>query len=370
MNVDGKGQSSLVVSPSSWSVNTVLLVIVFVVTSALVYHWGHKAASSVHAEPRYDMEAFRREQRRQTEAAHASAVAAAEEARIQWQRAEAERRDFVDRFLQDQETEALHAAQSQTLPSPHKQPAPAARVENPEWVELSGERDRLERRLAELLVDRTPAHPEVQGLTQELTEVRQVLSGVARWIGPEAGRGPLKLPLAEWEAPHAETNVAKPVDLERFAREHAEAREQLDRLSRKVEAARIRHEQAAAAERAAWADHVRGPEIDMTISPPAEVISADAGPGRLLSISLFAGLAMMVGVGMVATGAAMEPALDSATQVSTVTGVPVIAAVTIPGLKPLSGLGRHRAWLRLASCLGGAALIAGCVGLWYWAVTG
>lgn len=473
MNRYRKRRSRLVVSPSPWSVNTVLLVIVFIVTSGLVYYWGQVARRSgrsaanysataivLHAElphaaegslggdllawadwqirfreslhaaeshvappeavglPNADapidqpevtdwlqerlrvsleesgggevrvrlsytdtdrdqaselvravaqqyVETLRREWNRHTETVHAGAATAAEEARRRWELAEGEQQAFVEWFLQSQEQEVRQAAPAKTpLPLPVT-PAPTTRVENPDWSRLDQRRIRLERRRAELLAERTPAHPEVQALKHELAETHQALSGMARWLDPPpAQTQPESRPAESLPTPTPESGIAP----EQAGRKHADARREIDRLGREAALARSRYEQLARVERAAWADHLREPEVEVSFAPPVEV-APDPSLEHLLSTSLLAGMAMMVGVGMFAAGAGMEPTLVSAEQASALLDVPVVATVTLPGLKT-TGAGRHRGWLRISSCLGGAVLIAGCLGLLWRAITG
>ncbi|MDY0168444.1 MAG: hypothetical protein RBS80_17985 [Thermoguttaceae bacterium] len=518
-----KHRTRLTVSPSPWSVNTVLLVTVFVVTSGLVYHWGHvagsraetgpafKATASIrhaellpevaeapHSSPSDDLlaraeqqirspeslaravrpalpvaaddavrdgtssaaamdqlqaglevareeggagemrirlsytdhdrerasalllavageyaETFRREWRRRTEKAHTGAAMAAEEARREWQHAETQRQEFIDQLLREQERKANDHSPVHSPPMQVSPPVPAFQVENPEWSRLRQRLAWLQRRHAELLVDRTPAHPEVQALDDELVEAQQALSGVPQWIAPAteetsfgpqpatqfAARSPVPVSESETDSAlpfsgangtslesrlqperedrqKAELQLGQPaprneraIDSGQAVRQHAEVRRQIDRLAREAERAHARYEELAAAERGAWSDHVREPKMDIVFSPTVEVTPADVELRHLLSTSLLAGIAMMVGVGMFATGAGMERTLGSVDQVSPNLGVPVVATVTLPGLKPAAS-GRHRGWLRLASCAGGTVLIAGCLGLLYQAIAG
>ncbi len=354
-------RARLVVSPSPWSVNTVLLVTVFVVTSGLVYHWGHSAGRRLQSEPEVaDVVVLRREWKRQTEQAHADAVAVADEARLQWRLAEAERQEFLDRFLQEQEQEPRPAL----LPAP---PEPPARIENPEWSLLSQRLARLEQRHAELLTERTAEHPEVQEVAYEMGEVQRALHGVPQWIRPEG-----EAAMSESDQHVATSPSLTPestLDPEHSARKHAEARRQVDQLGRHAEEARDRYEQLAAAERAAWSEHVREPDLDLGFSSPAQTASVETVAENPLSTALLAGMAMMVGVAMFAAGAGMEPTVNSVEQISSSLGTPVVATVTLPGLRPAVS-GRHRGWLRLASCLGGVVLMVGCLGLVYRSIMG
>jgi hypothetical protein len=302
----------------------------------------------------------------QTGRAHADAVAAAEAARREVQLAEAKQQEFLDQFLADQQKA------SRPIPAPTTTPAQPAqgRVENPEWSRLNQQRAWLQRRRMEMLVDRTSAHPEVQELEHKLAVVQRELSGVTQWpatdtAGVSSGAGAAERLPANLPVTVGETQI----DPQRVAREHAEARRHIDSLKWEAEQARNRCEQLAAAERTAWLAHVTNPEVDVAFSLPVEATARDLTADHILSTSLLAGMAMMVGVGMFAAGAAMEPTLDSAKQVCGVLGAPVVATVTLPGLRPATS-SRYRRLLRTASCLGGVVLIAGCLGLLYRTIAG
>lgn len=369
MDLYRKRQARLVVSPSPWSVNTVLLVTVFVVTTGLVYHWGHVAGWHPQSESVVtDVESLRREWKRQTEQTHADAVAAADEARLQWRLAVAERQEFLDRFLQEQEQELRPATPTPALsPAP---PVPPASVENPEWSRLNQRLAWLEQRHAELLTERTVEHPEVQELTYEVGEVQRALQGVPQRIRSEGEAAlPVSEPSEQYVASLPSFTPEPTPQAEQVARQHAEARRQMDRLGLCVEEAHDRYEQLAAAERVVWADHVRGPDLDPVPSLPVHAASVDTVTENSLSTALLAGMAMMVGVGIFAAGAGMEPGLNSIEQISSSLGAPVVATVTLPGLRPAVP-GRYRSWLRLVSCLGGAILMVGCLGLVYQSIMG
>ena len=138
----------------------------------------------------------------------------------------------------------------------------------------------------------------------------------------------------------------------------AEARMPAEQFSRDTDRGESRHEQFIVGEGGVRS----GPGTGTALLPPLETVSPSAPGGHVLSSSLLAGLAMMVGVGMFAAGAAMEPTLTTVDQVRRSVGVPVVATVTLPGLMPARS-GRHRRWLRLAFCFGGAVLTAGCLAM-------
>ncbi len=154
-----------------------------------------------------------------------------------------------------------------------------------------------------------------------------------------------------------------------WAHEHAKLRSQLSeacklgvQFRREAHQPQGRHKRFAVGEGEGRSEQQQGPGTETAFSPPLETLSPGDAGGQLLSTSLLAGLAMMVGVGMFAAGAAMESTLTTVDQVPRVLGVPVAATVTLPGLKPTRS-GRHRGWLRLAFCFGGAVLMAGCLAL-------
>ncbi|MDZ7619128.1 MAG: hypothetical protein U1E05_19155, partial [Patescibacteria group bacterium] len=261
-----------------------------------------------------------------------------------------------------------------TEPS-HTEPShtePRIPLENPEWSRLSRQLAQMEQHHSELLNNRTADHPQVREIAYEIGEVRRALHETPQWLdsdgeaaSPPAGRNVASRPVPAPESP---------ADSRSAASGHAEARQQYDRLERQVEEARDRYEQLAAEERAAWAAHVRQSHAEPSLPSPSAVpsgvvASANAAGDNALTTALLAGMAMMVGVGMFAAGASMEPTVNSVEQVASSLAMPVLATVTLPGLRPTAS-GYHRAWLRLASCLGGVVLMIGCLGLVYRAITG
>ena len=361
-------------SPSPWSVNTVLLVTVFLVTSGLVYYWGRVGQRTSASVPSgVERASFPHEAAQHAEQVYAEAAAAAEQARHQWQQAEAAKQRYVDRHLQQQIAEhqqrsSASTSEVSTVPPDAVAIAPPhpSRVQNPEWTRLNESLRRLNQRRAHLLLERTPAHPEVLEVSDELAEIERAMADVPRWLSatPPEGTPEVRPPVTP-SPKTADTALVA----ERAAERHAQFRMELTRLNRYAEESRQRYEQLAARERDAWAVWLQQREAEFVPVSATETLYRDTADNMLLSTALLAGMAMMVGVGMFATGASMESPVKSASQVSSLLQVPVVATVTLPGLRPAIS-GRHRGWLRLASCLGGATLMASCIGLVYRALVG
>ena len=86
---------------------------------------------------------------------------------------------------------------------------------------------------------------------------------------------------------------------------------------------------------------------------------------RLALAALAAGLTATVGLGMVATGAAIEPAVGSLAQVRAILTVPVLGVVSETGSTEATRSGRPNL-LRLLWIAAGVIVIASCLAAVLW----
>jgi len=114
-------------------------------------------------------------------------------------------------------------------------------------------------------------------------------------------------------------------------------------------------------------------QIDVRFSRVQDLAASadrwDWGVGRtsvglsLWMLALAAGLTMAAGLGLFAAGAAMEPTLDSVSELRQLAEVPIVRKVPAPVTVPPAYGGAARAWLRALLCLAGLLLMTGCVTL-------
>ncbi len=119
-----------------------------------------------------------------------AAAAATDQAWARMKAAGDRLRQFVDHQW-DQVAEKPGAATVETEPrvtEPTANKGSPAEILNPDWVRLDQELRELHRRRAALLVDRTPAHPAVRGLDDQIEKLEQAEASCPRMI---AGAGSL-----------------------------------------------------------------------------------------------------------------------------------------------------------------------------------
>jgi hypothetical protein len=197
-----------------------------------------------------------------------------------------------------------------------KEPTPAnviaqAEVPNPAWQSLKNQLEVRQTALAELLRKRTPEHPEVLDMVAQVEQVRGQLSTTPRMLATT------KVPDA---APPAEPLPKPEVDPQIVL--------QVSKLKAAYDVATRRHDEALAAERAAWQNRWSHPAEHIAIVEPAHIIARHGGgpskPGVLL-----VGLIAIVAGGACAWRSqlvAQPAALTSAAQVEQL-GLPVVAVL-------------------------------------------
>ena len=325
----------------------------------------------------------RQEWKRRTYRAYTEAREASERAEQEFLQAKARLEEFSrqhfkpgqarqpdDTFGPEQEqTDNARASSAEVHESDSLTAAPATPppVDNPRWVELNQRLAALKRRLAQLLVDRTPLHPEVRDTELRITALEQQLSATPRKIPPN----PSGLPptadqalAAQEPAPPAEIPPAQ------TAPQRAETAQRFRTLQQAADRATKAYHQAFLLERQAWHDHQREPRIELDL---AELIQAPTSPApprlALLLGALAAASAVAAGVGMISAGSIMQPPLTTVEQVRSVLPVPIVGTIpeTSPATQPAAAP-RQRPLIRWTLIAGGLVLIAGCVGslLWAW----
>jgi len=298
-------------------------------------------------------DSLRRSWRDRGHRAYAEARAELERAQIASRRASAAVEVFLEETLR-KPAAASAASEPSTVPAQRAEPPASRTVENPDWAAVFGQLQDLKRRRAELLVTRTELHPLVQDATYRIEALERQLATIPRSIVVQVPEESARAP--EGAAAAGSQGLgqgADPADLEALARLKAAAEDASERC-------RL----AALAERAAWNRCQQEPKVELEPARPRQPASTEGvGLGWLLA-SLAAGLATAVGVGLAATGAAMERPLDSIDRIEAVSGGPVVAVIprTGPGTD-VSPAPRHRPVLRASLILGGVLLVVGCAGI-------
>ena len=266
--------------------------------------------------------------------------------------------------------EAIESAGRQWSPMPQAAGSAAAarKIDNSEWVDLDRSRRELLRLRDELLVTRMPQHPTVVELDSKIAELEESLARVPREIPDEAdppviahpmiGAPPMQPPTeaAALEEPSAALGRVLPAQ---GGLGHGLSAQKYFELAAAVEAAKQSHERLAEAEQQAAERCLAAPGIELHLAQQPEATElCDKGSAQLLLVALAAGLAFAAGAGMLATGLAAEPPLETVAQAQAALPVPIV------GLVPLeddgSGEAVPRQFPDRALALWGMVLMAVC----------
>jgi len=342
---------------------------------------------------------YRESWKRRTYRAYAEVQEVADRAKAEWLSAETRLGEFLESHFQRQTsaTEELEQAAglsegeldgdgntdepapvsappvSETGPQPSRQSRPATPVA-PSTSRAAALRKglaKLELLRKSLLVERTPAHPEVQQIEDQIAEITRKLEAVAEEPPgvtaerptddpriPPANRPPTPLQSARIES-------AKIASKE-ITRLGTEAARQFTQLKAAADRTAVAHDRAADVALMAWKAQTIEPKIEMDLARPTTTrhLTPPMAEAELLWVALAVGLAAAMGVGMVVTGAAIEPTLSSVAQAEAVLPIPVVGRIpeNDPTGRP-SALGGRQSLIRRTMIFGGLVLIAGCGGV-------
>ena len=294
--------------------------------------------------------------KQRTERAYAEAREALDRAQSESVRADARWAAFVEQHFGQTKPATKETAQSSGplfLPE-------ATLIDNPDWIELAGSLSELERRRTELLDDRTLEHPEVRKSAIDIAAIHERLAATPRKIPGQpsnASEPSGQTPLAQTEAPSAE-----PATISSLTRDE-ETSERFRELRVAAQAAAAAYERAVRVERQTWQQHQQEPQIELVLARPLDVSApVPKRPGLgLMLVALAAGVAAALGTGMISTGAAIEPTIDTVAQAQAALSVPVVGTVKASEPDDRSvAVRRRQRWIRPAMILAGLGLIAGC----------
>jgi hypothetical protein len=215
---------------------------------------------------------------------------------------------------------------------------------------LDRELTELRGRRSELLISRTPLHPAVQDLDDRIQRIQQQLATVPREMpGPTPAARQLANPAGVGEASAAP--VPDPAELAALQR----AVEEAGRV--RVEAVRV--------ERLAWQSRLAEPKVDLqlAVEPPPPSLALPFSPMALLG-GVATGLTMVLGLGMIAAGAAIEPPLMTTAQLEAALALPVVGIVpACSGSLAATPRAHRQGLLRWALVLCGVLALAGCLAM-------
>jgi hypothetical protein len=261
-------------------------------------------------------------------------------AREEYARLKAESDALSQRYRRSEE------ARTRAAPKPTPPPPMA---DNPDWIERNRELVQLQRQRRDLLVDRTPLHPEVQSIEAQIARAEQELGAIPRQVPVEATppADPPGEPSGAVGGPEAMAAGGTPAP-----EQSAQWVETLHAQRRQLQAAGEKVDRLAAQERQASEAALRLPRIE---TQSAVVPEAVPGPGRSAIWpvwALLAALATAVGAAMISHGVAIDPPLRSPAEVRANLPIPVVAVFRAEAAdRAAQGIGRlskspHRVPLR------------------------
>jgi hypothetical protein len=257
----------------------------------------------------------------------------------------------LNAFLQEQSDKPRKAPREVTAATPVDIVPPSLITALPNAPELPESRERdsaredLIQRRAALLVDRTPQHPEVQQVDALIAELDR-RSAAAQDDPPNPEDRLAHAPVGTSQAPvrQSPTSPVRAASV-RDAQIH-------QGLNDALEHARFEYRQRAHAEQQTWRQYRRVPEVWFDPAEWAEVARSEQRSPRVLLLSLTAGLAMFMGLGMMQLGG------GGTVSFATVDEVRSTLPVSVLGVAPVAGDGKERSADIARQCFAGRAITA------------
>jgi hypothetical protein len=212
-------------------------------------------------------------------------------------------------------------------------------VENPEWTDIHRQLTSLRQRRAELIEQRTAAHPIVRDTDFRIAEVEQRLASIPRQVRSARSELPVIRPAPG--GPPASVQTLPPAEAPRepariFPAETAQQYTETVRLfllhRDALADARRTYDRLARLERETWQARHDTARIDVALAGPCASWTRPAHSPRLLLMALALGLTGAVGVGMISNGAAAEPTFATAAEVEAALSAPIVG--TVPATDP------------------------------------
>ncbi|MEE9602221.1 MAG: hypothetical protein V3V75_02885 [Thermoguttaceae bacterium] len=258
--------------------------------------------------------------------------------------------------------DAMQPGQQEQTTPPRLEPVPR---ENPQWAELNAKLELLDERKEQLLVDRTPLHPQIEEVQLRIDDMRLELEKLHRWLAPENPPPVLVQPSNKRDLvgdTSQQWTSQQWTSQQWTSQQRAETAETLRMFKEEVERTGKAYDRAAAIEHQAWQEYLKTPEIDVELAT-AEVLTAP--PDRrlgLLFVALAAGVGVVSGMRLISFGTSMDPILTSLPAVQAAVTVPVVGVVQLDqsGDEP-SSLANYQSLTRATTVIGGLLVIAACL---------
>ena len=202
-------------------------------------------------------------------------------------------------------------------------------VESPDWIERNRDLEQLQRQRRDLLVDRTPLHPEVQVVELQIARAQRELGTIPRQVPGETA--------PPTDPPTGPPETVAPPDRTQYAQRV----ETFHARKRQLQAAGENVERLAAQERQASEAALRLPRIEPRLAVAPEVVEGPNPPAHWPLRALLAASAAAAGVGMISHGTSIDPPLRSPADVRASLPIPVVATVVAAAAdRSAHGVGR------------------------------
>ena len=230
-------------------------------------------------------------------------------------------------------------------------------IENPAWISMQKDLVELRNKEAKLLEKRTPLHPEVRFLQEQIRDCEMRIAATSRWIH---AAGDLR-PVEEIGAYSPLPSITAPEAKVRNDQSRTNNAELLAELENQVQAAGQAYRAAVARERTVFGQRKAAPEITVRVREPRKIAAISKTPAPRL-FGWLAGVIMAVGVGLICTGKAIEPPVGSIDELQRLADVPIVGVV--PSYNPTVDpqvVKRTKKLLRFGLFLSGLIIMTGCI---------
>lgn len=235
--------------------------------------------------------------------------------------------------MQKKQADARQPASGASAPAgaPQRQSPQPQMIENPVWRELEQQLAVLQQRHAQLLIDRTPAHPEVQYVRAQIADVQKAQADTPRQIPDPSAREVAASPRGKQESglqpPAGALGHVVPspssTDAATLDRELAALRAAVERSKEKVS-------RLAQAEQKAWERQQTIPPIQVHPAQHSQIsgTAVTAWSPQWLMIALCVGLAVALPAGFLSTCQRRDRPVVSLAEIETLVPVPIVGVIS------------------------------------------
>lgn len=235
--------------------------------------------------------------------------------------------------MQKQQADARQPTPGEPTPviAPQRQPPQPHMIDNPVWRELEQQLAALQQRHTQLLIDRTPTHPEVRYVRAQIADLQKAQTDTPRQIPDPSEREAIVSPPGKQEsglqAPAGALGHVVPspssTDAARLDRELVALRAAVERSKENVG-------RLAQAEHKAWQRQQTIPPIQVHPAQHSQIsgTAVTAWPPQWLMIALCVGLALALPAGFLSTCQRRDRPVVALAEIETLVPVPIVGVIS------------------------------------------